>query len=315
MKPKLSIIIPCGPKDEDALKNLLSSIKMQQGYTKDDVETLVVREGNSEQAKAIGALWAKADILCFLCSDNYLKDRYFLHTMLWHFRMNAITGAYTHAYEWVREDKPLSRYFALLGANDPLCWWLGKADRAAYWEKDREGIFTFPSFIPSIGDNGFFVYREEYLKVVKDPDNHFPMDAIEDLRKIGKHTYYITSITTLWHKTGESWWKYFSKRYHYTKTLYFQQLHKRRWVMVKTKSDWLNTIGFGVCSLLIFPQLYYSIKGFRHLNDWAWFLHPVVCFLLTFIYGFAWLQHLVSRHPSLSPALVGANVSETVSRA
>ena len=55
---KLSLIIPCKDKNDPKLQELLKSIEIQD-FPKDEMETLIITEGTSESAKAIGIRRAK----------------------------------------------------------------------------------------------------------------------------------------------------------------------------------------------------------------------------------------------------------------
>lgn len=292
----LSVIIPCGPADGERLDEFLASLK-RQTLPQDSYEVLVIREGNSEEAKAIGIHRAQGEILGLFCTDNIIRDPHFLSSMLWYTRQKDVCGAYTAQYDHVKWDKPLSRYFALLGANDPLCWWLGKADRQDYLNGKPSYVHkaTFPEAIPSIGDNGFFIKRDIMLRANPCPETHFCIDAIEDLRKLGYFTYNIVPTLKVWHKTGESLWVYLGKRYRYTRDLYWRDLGKRRWVMVERK-DWLRVILFALASVVVVPHLLTALKGYRQVKDTAWFLHPLVCILMTGLYAYLFLRH---RMPQL----------------
>ena len=292
--PTLSLVIPCRTQDDDHLQVLLHSID-QQDYPKEQFEVLLIREGNSEEAKAMGIRQACGEIIGMFCTDNVLIGSDFLRTMVT--ATEGVTGAYTSHYHYEKTDTALSRYFALLGANDPLCWWLGKADRYSYLHRGNQtnSVQRFDGAIPSIGDNGFFIKASLAQSILTTPERFGScMDMCERLRAQGYATYAIVP-TTLWHRSGLSWRRYFVKRWRYVRLLYFERLQTRRWRMVESWQDYVSVALFAVCSLLVVPHLFISLRGYRRLRDGSWFLHPAVCFVLTLLYTAAWLDHLLRR--------------------
>src|SRR5205085_1011084 len=96
----------------------------------------------------------------------------------------------------------LDRYIALFGVNDPLPWYLGKADRMSfiygeYYKKynpkdcgDYYLVNFTPNNIPTIGANGFMVRRKTLLKNADTrPGKFFPIDVNVDLIRKGFNTY------------------------------------------------------------------------------------------------------------------------------
>lgn len=289
--PQLSIIIPSKSREDANLKRLLKSLT-QQSFK--DYEVLIETQGNSEEAKATAALRATGEIVAFFCTDNDLRDRDFLRTMVWYANDPQVTGAYTARYDYVQGDHPLSRYFALLGANDPLCWWLGKADRLSYLTGPRRTqLVTFDDDLPSLGDNGFFFRKASLQKVPITPATFGScMCLCEDLKAQGEATYWRVAEQALWHRTGEGTWAYLTRRYHYVKTLYFAKQGIRRWRMVRTASDWARTLLFAIASLLLVPQLLVAVYGYRRVRDWSWFLAVPICFCLTLVYTYLCLSSI-----------------------
>ena len=253
-------------------------------------------KGDSEEARGHAILEAKGNILGFLCTDNDFRDRNFLRVMTWYASLPNVCGAYTAQYDHVWYDKALSRYFSLLGANDPVCWFVGKADRASYLEAPKTEVQDFKGkAFPSIGDNGVFIKRNLMLKTEINPKTHFVIDVCKDMQSLGYASYYRVATQKLWHKTGESWWVYLKKRWRYADNLYFKRLLDRRWVMVETPRDrWLVFL-FVICSLLVIPHLIYATLGYRRKQDWAWFLHPLICLLMTVLYGLLLMKHLLRQ--------------------
>lgn len=286
----LSLVIPVGAHDAAHLARLLASLD-QQDFPKASLETLLIREGNSEEAKAIGIRQAQGEVIGMLCTDNVFTSSTFLSEMVDAARQPGVVGAYPSHYAYRRQDTLLNRYFALLGANDPLCWWLGKADRQGYYSDSKFGTTQFAKSIPSLGDNGFFIKSSLAKSILTTPDRFGScMDMCEDLRRQGHATYAITP-NTLWHRTGESWTMYVRKRWRYTQTLYWAKRGMRRWQMVDGWRDWVGCLSFASVSLLGMPHFVLALCGYTRIRDLAWFLHPLVCLLLTGLYAAAMLTH------------------------
>ena len=135
---KLSIIITAKDKNDPKLQDLLYSIS-KQTYPKDLCETLIITEGNSETAKAIGLKKAKGKIVGIFASDNYLNDPVFIAECMRPFEDSRVVGSYPLRYHYDKKDDILNRYFALMGVNDPIPFYLNKNDRYSYLFKN---IFT-----------------------------------------------------------------------------------------------------------------------------------------------------------------------------
>src|SRR3990167_2455063 len=95
---KLSIIIPAKDKNDRKLKELLTSIE-RQDFPKDELEILVITEGTSESAKAIGIRRARGEVVGILASDNELHDEHFLSDVTRPlFELPWLTGSYPGNY-------------------------------------------------------------------------------------------------------------------------------------------------------------------------------------------------------------------------
>ena len=92
------------------------------------METLIITEGTSESAKAIGIRRAKGEVIGILASDNELVTENYLSKM---YESANLNGASSSLYYWHNySDDILNRYFALIGGNDPLSFYMGTNEKA-----------------------------------------------------------------------------------------------------------------------------------------------------------------------------------------
>ena len=281
---RLSLVVPCKDKNDHKLLELIKSIEAQD-FPKSEMETLVITEGTSESAKAIGIRKACGEVIGILASDNELGD---CQTLSWCYKDALSYGAcYPAYYAWWRSDNILNRYFSLIGGNDPLAFYMGKNDRLP-WPK---GIpYEVVSYESAFGDNGFFIKKS----IIEQSDlyNYYHIDNVYDLIK--KNIVYPQPLHQLdiWHKTGGNIFSFFRKRYLYGLQHAFNK--NRRWHLVdfsKPKDIW-RLIWFLVCTLTLCEPLVLSIRGYLKVRDIAWFLHPIVCLLTVFSYGLL-IVHLI----------------------
>lgn len=296
MAANLSIIITAKNRNDPKLKDLEYSLS-KQSYQ--DFETLIITEGNSESAKAIGLKRAKGKIICILASDNYLNDPDFLKVCLEPFEDETVTGTYPVRYFYDKDDDILNRYFALFGVNDPIPLYLGKNDRLSYYEdktyhkitplifQDKKYCPVILDFVPTLGDNGFFIRRKTLLQA--DIENYYHIDVCQDLFNKGFKKYVLVN-TSIWHKTGGNIIKFFKKRFKYADKF----SKNRRWHMVE-KKDMPKLAWFVFSTLTFIYPFYLSIKGYKKIKDIAWFLHLPVCLLTIGVYGALCLKKLIRK--------------------
>jgi glycosyltransferase involved in cell wall biosynthesis len=280
---KLSVLITAKYKNDQKLKDLLYSIEQQ---TFKDYEVIVVTEGDSESAKAIGIRKAKGEIVCILASDNYLNDKeFFLKCMPVPYEV----GSFPAYYFYSKEDNILNRYFALFGCNDPIPFYLNKNDKLPYTYNNKYEYFygKFIKSVPTLGDNGMFIQKNLLMKA--DIEHYYHIDVFQDLLKLGYNTYKIVN-TSIWHRTGGNIFKFFIKRFKYADKF---NTPYRRWHMVETKQDYLRLLWFIFCTITLIQPLYLSFKGYRVIKDKAWFLHPIVCWFTLITYGLWILKRLI----------------------
>ena len=269
-----SCIIPClDPKTDPYLPDLISSIKAQD-FPQDRIEILVISEGDSEEAKAIGIRKAKGDIIGMFCADNMIMDKRLFKVVKGSFdEYPKWSAIYSRTYHHKKNDNSLNRYFSLIGGNDPICYYLGKNDRRPHvWQLQKKSNYQ-----PSYGCNGTF-YRSELIKAT-DLEHYYPMDNSLDVP--GEFMPMMSG--SIWHRTSDNLISFLKKRYRYARDLYCDR-NDRRWKMLDTKEDYWNLFKFVFGTLTIIGPIRASLVGYSRIRDWAWFWHWPVClgFLITY---------------------------------
>ncbi len=287
-----SCIIPAKDDKDPKLKDLIKSIRSQQ-FDQNAIEIIVVTEGDSESAKSIGIKKASGEICAMFCADNLILDPYLFKKVYDQLtQYPELTGVYTKHYAYLKDDNSLNRYFSLMGVNDPIAYYVKKADRDPYTKYDENLVIEIKSFkysIPSLGDNGFF-YRRSHI-IQSKLDNYYPMDCAEDLRRRGMSSYAVLNGELVWHRTSDTLWNFLRKRYIYARDLYCDR-EDRRWKIVGNSKDKFRVLVFALSSALVIPNIIESIKGYRRVKDFAWFWHPIVCLGFLLIYSTLALRNL-----------------------
>lgn len=330
--PSISVCIPTYNSSK-TLDRCLESIRAQK-YPQDKIEILLGDGGSiddtfkiakkykatvikissdkqhAEYNRGVAFNKAKNELVLIVDHDNFLPDEEWLVRMIqpllddW-----EVVASSTCYYDYSEKYDLMDRYFALFGTSEPLPFYLGKADRLQYgvqkWNlvgnsKDCGDYFsvTFendPRKFPSIGSNGCLMRRELVKNNAKsDPDNHFPIDVMFDMVANGfnKFAFVKTSIIHLTHSQGL--FKFLQRRVKFVLKYHFEDQGRRRW-SVFMKGDELKLLLFVFYSLTIVKPLIDSIRGFVRIPDIAWFVHPIMCFGTTIVYGYASINQLLSK--------------------
>lgn len=321
--PSVSIVIPT-LNSGSVLEKCLKSISIQK-YPRSKVEVIVADGGSTddtvaiskkygakivqnklktgEAGKAIGIKAATGNLIALIDSDNILPGKHWFIDMVKPFHNAEIILAEPIRYTYRRKDPPLTRYFALLGMNDPICLFIGNYDRYSCVTNRWTGL-TFPEEnkrgyllvtldrepIPTIGANGT-VFRWEYLqKAIKNSDYLFDIDILiklireEGNVKIAKvHTGIIHTFVE--NDTG----KFFRKQMRRINDMSFHKSQKNRDI------DWEGSFMTGILKfiiscLIVVPILYQTVIGYIRKPDPAWLFHPVACYSTFFIYLYGWIR-------------------------
>lgn len=262
------------------------------------------RSGSPETAKAIALKQAKGELVLLMASDNILPNKFWLKTMVSSLlKEPSAIAAYPWQYAYSQEDTSLNRYFSLMGVNDPVAWWLGKADRQGYgssrWRLSGEAIDRNKYFLvkfnlnnmPTLGDNGMLVWRKRLLKAQVGEKYFSHIDVFYDLVSLGMNQFVVVKNKII-HDTGEKFWPFIKKRFHYMNQLYLQQMKMRRYKWVRNYQDGLRLGFLVIYSLSLAGPMLTALKRFLKKPDWAWFWHPVMCFSLVWVYGLSLIRNM-----------------------
>jgi glycosyltransferase involved in cell wall biosynthesis len=257
--------------------------------------------GSPEAAKAVALKKTKNELVLGVDEDNVLPNKGWLALMVRCFlKEPEAIGVYTFRYAYQPEAKSLNRYFSLMGANDPVARFLGRADRQDYlsdrWRlggrvEDKGEYFVVEykvGELPTVGANGFLIRRKDLLTAQVDEKHFGHIDVnVDILKKKGGRGKYVVVKNEVVHVSGENVGKFFKKRSRYMRELYMEEYENRRYFLYDPAKDLGKIILYSLVSLtLVWPTLE-SLWGFWRIPDLAWFWHPVVSFFMFWVYFWA----------------------------
>jgi glycosyltransferase involved in cell wall biosynthesis len=299
-------------QEQDYDQNLVEIIIADGGSTDNTLEIarkygakiILENTGSPEAAKAIALSHAQNEIILTIDDDNILPEKNWLTTMISCLEKEPeALACYPWRYTFEKQAKMLNRYFSLFGANDPAAWFLGKADRQSYLAENYElsgkiqdkGDYFLAEFnpdnLPTVGANGFLIKKQALTKAKIDPKHFFHIDINFDLVSQGLNKYVIVKNDII-HRSGESFWHYLKKRKRYMAELYLGDIQQRRYLIFNPQKDKLKILLYSLYSLTLIGPIFDAARGYIKLPNLAWFLHPLICFSLFWIYSFLVVKQL-----------------------
>ncbi|OGK40313.1 hypothetical protein A2954_02835 [Candidatus Roizmanbacteria bacterium RIFCSPLOWO2_01_FULL_37_12] len=329
--PKISVVIATFNSDRTLEKCLNSLYK--QNYPKDKLEIIISDGGSTDKTKSIskkfnakivrvpknrqnaefnkgfGLKFITGEYVLCIDHDNVLPNPNWLKNMLYPLVKNdEIVATEPIRYHYDPNFSLLDRYFALFGVNDPVPYYLGKADRMDYIhenynligkaeKKDSYFLVSFdknrPNNIPTLGANGFLIRKKFLFQAQINPEKYFHIDINVDLVKKGFVKYAFVK-TTIIHLTDSTILDFLKRRILFINQYYFKNLRLRRY-SVYNSSDNLKLLLFILYSITFIKPILDSLRGWLKIKDIAWFIHPVMCFAVLNIYGFTFCKNIIRR--------------------
>ena len=324
----VSIIIPT-LNSARTLDACLAAIRAQD-FPPDQVEVVIADAGSSDETlaiarhhganqivanplrtgeagKAAGIAASRGDLIALVDSDNILPDPVWLQQMTAPFVDPQIMGTEPLEYTWRAQDSALTRYFALLGMNDPICLFLGNYDRmcgiTGKWtelpvrQEDCGNYLKLtlePRALPTIGANGF-VFRRKLLERVNWSPYFFDIDVVHQAVASGQPHFakVKTGIVHLFCDRLALFRHKQQRRIH--DFLYFAATRQRTYPWQQQNK--LAIVRFAICTVLVLPLLIQQLRGMRRRADRAWWYHVPVCWITLWVYGMATLSKMLGKTP------------------
>jgi glycosyltransferase involved in cell wall biosynthesis len=325
---KVSFVVPTF-NSARTLSECLRSIR-EQNYPPDRMEIVIADAGSSdstlsiagefkcdrivqndlrtgEAGKSAGIRAATGEFIALVDSDNILDSPDWLRTMMGPFTDPDITATEPLWYTRRDQDPPLTRYFAMLGMNDPLCLFLGNYDRRSLitdrWtgldvpteEHDSYLKLTLSSDnLPTIGANGF-VCRRSLLDHIDWQPYFFDIDAVQQAVEAGyRHVAKVKcGIVHLYCRTLSDFARKQDRRVR--DFLFFSADRTRTYPWKGQKR--LGLVRFCIYTVLVVPLLCQMAKGWSRKTDPAWRLHIPVCWITLWVYGLAVIRKALGAKP------------------
>ena len=259
-----------------------------------------------EAGKTAGIKAAHGDLIALVDSDNILPDATWLTRMLAPFADADVVASEPIEYTARSEDPALTRYFAHLGMNDPICLFTGNYDRISAitgrWTglapdtEDRGGWLKLKltgTALPTIGANGF-VFRRTLLDGANWDPYLFDIDVLYDrIRRDG-------SVCVAKVKTGIVH-LYCARLADFSRKqkrrirdfLFFAQEKRRSYPWDKQRRT--GIVLFCLATATVLPLVVQALIGCCRKPDRAWLYHLPVCWITAVVYGLGTISKLLGR--------------------
>lgn len=314
-KPSISVIIPVFNEQKNLsvlLPNLIS-----QNYTKNKVEYIVVDDYSTDKTvqvakkygakvvmngthdiewgKSLGLKKASGEFVFFIDADNKLITKNWFTEAINIFNENKkLVGLQSYRFEYVPSHNLVNRYCELFAINDPLAYYLGKRGLLKPTEtqwiypdmliKDHplyfELLFTEDN-LPMYGSHGYMVRRKHLLGTDWKP-YLFHMDSTVDLVKSGHNVFGFIKYG-IEHDNADNF-IHMVKKLKRNVDLYLKYGDRRRYKYNMTPIRLI--VACLIMATIIVPFVE-SVIGFIKKRDIAWFLHPIISFVILFVYTYS----------------------------
>lgn len=264
---------------------------------------LVVKGGypeNQEARRYIGIKASQGDVLVFIDTDNFMPHDGWLEKMVSHILKTEAMGCFTKWYGIEEGMSGIDKYYALIGGNDPIAFYLGKNDRVPFGaeylpngailksaEKNADYVEFKYNDLPSLGCNGFLI-KKKYVDKIKydNPEKFFHTDVNVDLIKKFPAGQYAIVHDTILHAPATPLYYNLLKRARY-KGLHSDRLVNLRQYKIFDVNRFADLLKLSLtifAGLTLIEPISRAIIGYIKTKRIEWFYHPLVTFSMIIIY-------------------------------
>lgn len=264
-----------------------------------------------EAGKTAGIKAAHGDVIALVDSDNILPDADWLARMTAPFADSDVVAAEPIEFTVRKQDPAPTRYFALLGMNDPICLFTRNYDRVcgvtgrwtglAVSEEDRGGWLKLrltADALPTIGANGF-VFRRSLLDGTNWDPYLFDIDILYE-RILRDGAVCVAKVKTgIVHLYCAHLADFVRKqRRRIRDFLYFAQSKQRSYPWNRQRKA--GIVLFCLSTVTLIPLVVQMVIGFCRKPDRAWLYHVPVCVITLWVYGLGALAKMFGRKQSIA---------------
>lgn len=319
---------------EKTFERCLGAVAMQD-YPKDKIEIIIADGGSkdmtldiakkygatiinvpadvqgAEYNKSVAINEAKNEILVLIDQDNIIPHKMWLKNMVTPLvEDKEIVGSEPLRYAYRKDMDLMDRYFALFGVNDPLPYYLGKADRIShhsdkytlFGETEDKGPYLKVTFeknadkIPTLGANGFLIRRKVLMENAEAGiGKYLHIDVTVDVIKAGFNKFAFVKDEIIHETSSQGFFTFIKRRKFFMEKYHLEDTGSRRYSVYMHPDDFFKLIYYIFISFTVVKPLYDSIRGFIKIHDVAWFIHPFMCFGMTSVYSYAMIKSKIKK--------------------
>ncbi|MBN1294455.1 MAG: glycosyltransferase family 2 protein [Candidatus Latescibacteria bacterium] len=322
--PVISVILPT-LNAERTLERCLASIRSQD-YPQSCVEIIIADAGSTdttldiakhhhiekiipnklktgEAGKAAAIEASTGELLALIDSDNIFDDTGYFSRAVKILEDESIDSIEPMAWTYDPDDTLLNRYSALLGVNDPICYFLGNYNRYSHLSKKISGmkfkneidtpdaliIDIDPDEVPTFGANGF-ILRRTALDGINWHPYYFDIDVFQQMVQFGRSRIAVMKTETR-HLFCDNVATFRRKQSRRINDFLYHSRQKSRTYNYRAVSIGKYII-FILSTITVVPLLWQSLRGCLNKPDSAWWFHPVACWITLWEYGWGTVRSL-----------------------